>query len=74
MHTGADSLSADDLSRFQAVKGDPAWQAERELLAILMSLCVFRSKLVESTAQIVVQSDSLAALSVTVKVSSPKVC
>ena len=70
----ADSLSADDLRRCQAVKGDLAWQAEQELLAILMSLCVFRSKLVESTAQIVVQSDSLAALSVTVKLFSPKVC
>ena len=25
----ADSLSDDGLSRFRAVKGDPAWQAER---------------------------------------------
>ena len=56
----ADSLSDDELSRFRAVTGDVAWQAEWELLAILNSLHVFRSKLVESMAQVVVQSDSPA--------------
>ena len=48
----AASLSDDELSRFRAVKGDPLWQAEWGLLAILISLHVFRSQLVESTAQI----------------------
>ena len=38
-----------------------------------MSLRVFRSKLVKSRAQTVVQSDCLAALSVAVKLSSLKV-
>ena len=56
-----DSLSDDGLSRFRAVRGDPAWQAEWELLAILISLHVFHSKLVEARAQSVVQCDSLAA-------------
>ena len=53
------------------MKGDPAWQAEWELLAILISLiaCVPH----ESRAPIVVQSDGVAALSVAVKLSSPKV-
>ena len=42
------------------MNGDPAWQVEWELLAILMSLHVFRSKLV-------------AALSAAVELSSPTV-
>ena len=41
---------------------------------ILISLHVFRSKLVESRSQIVVQSDSLAAVSVCMKLSWPNVC
>ena len=60
----AESLSDDELSRFGAVEGDPAWPAGWELLAILISLHVFRMESVESRAQIVVQSDSLADLSV----------
>ena len=39
-----DSLSADDLNFFRASKGDPAvWQAEWKLLAVLISLHVFRN-------------------------------
>ena len=68
----ADSLSDDELSRFW-VEGDLAWPAGWELLAILISLHVFRRKSVESRAQIVMQSDSLADLSVAPKLSSSKV-
>ena len=60
----ADSLSDDELSRFRAVTGVPAWQ---NCLQFLISLHVFHSNLVESRAQILVQSDSLAALSAAVK-------
>ena len=44
----ADSLSDDELCRFRSVNGHPSWQAEWELLAILISLHVSHSRLVES--------------------------
>ncbi len=34
-------LSAGDLALFDAERGDPAWQAEWELLALLLSVAVW---------------------------------
>ena len=39
----ADPASDGEFGSFRAVKGDRAWQAEWELLAILISLHVFHS-------------------------------
>ena len=38
----ADGLTTWDLVRFKAHRGDPAWQAEWALLAVLFSLIAFR--------------------------------
>ena len=57
----ADALSEDDLARFGATKGDPAFQTEWELLAVVVSLAIWEKKL--SNRKIAVQSDNTATLS-----------
>ena len=70
LYTALDTLSCHELDRFNAFRGDPAWQAEWELLAILISLHAFHDKLMSVRAHVVVQSDSMAALGAAMKVSS----
>jgi hypothetical protein len=69
----ADELSELDLERFNASLGDPAFQSEWELLAVLISLRVFAPWIRGSKSQLEIQSDSSAAIGVTMKLASPSV-
>ena len=68
----ADKLTPEDLSRFDATIGDPAFQAEWELLAVLISLHVFANELCSAWGCFAVQSDSKAALGTAMKLASPR--
>ena len=68
----ADELTTQDFVRFSAVRGDPAWQAEWELLAILVSLHAFEKEVSAARFLVKVQSDSMAALGVALKLASPR--
>ena len=57
----ADVISEKDLKRCKATRGDPAFQAEWELLSILVSLHIFGKDL-EEDAGVTIESDSVAAL------------
>ena len=62
----ADGLTTWDLVRLKTRRGDPAWQAEWELLAVLFSLIVFRPFLAKQLCRIQCHTDSRSALSVSV--------
>ena len=65
----ASALTPDDLSLFAATIGDPAFQAEWELLAILTSV-VARADCLQSCLVGMIESDIWAALNATMKMAS----
>ena len=65
----ASPLTPDDLSLFAATIGDPAFQAEWELLAILTSVVAWADCL-QSCLVGMIESDSWAALNATMKMAS----
>jgi hypothetical protein len=70
----ADEIRAEDLTKFKADYGSPAWQSEWELLAILASLKVFAHMLQGGLVRVVIESDSTSALqaSMTLRAHSPQ--
>jgi hypothetical protein len=56
------ALSAEDLARFGAQVGDPAFQSEWELLAVHMALRIFGPYLNGGWMQVIVQADNTSAL------------
>ena len=67
----ADALTDDDLTIFKAKIGDPAWQSEWEILALLVSLHAFRRFLPRRTC-IAVESDNTAVLEAATTLASGK--
>ena len=67
-----DTISEEDLARFKAQRGDPAYMAEWEILAILISLKIWGHRLKASRAQLIVQVDSKAAMGAALKLASPR--
>ena len=65
----ASALTPDDLSLFAATIGDPAFQAEWELLAILTSVVAWADCL-QSCLVGMIESDIWAALNATMKMAS----
>ena len=57
----AEEWSPDDYELLKATRGDPAWQAEWELLAVLIAIDTWLARL-HSQAMCLVQTDATAAL------------
>ena len=66
----ADELSDLDVARFGAARGDPAWQTEWEMLAVLISLEVWKAKLVNS--KVAIQTDNTATMYAALHLKSGK--
>ena len=70
-----DELRDEDFSLFQSTKGDPAFQSEYELLAVLVALHVFESWIThrKQVARIMIRSDNMAVVTAAFqyKASSP---
>lgn len=69
-----DHLWQEDFQLFGSVRGDPAFQTEYEMLAVLVALRVFRGVMLQSNANLIVlRCDNTAVLSAafTYKASSP---
>ena len=67
----ADELRSEDLTRFRATIGDPAWQSEWEFLAVLISLEVFGAQLRNNKFKLQVDNTATLSAAMLLKSSSP---
>ena len=65
----ADELNESDLSLFGAVKGDPKWQSEWELYAVLVSVVVFEG--IVKDKKMALQTDNTATMRASMVLKSP---
>ena len=68
----ADDITKEDLKRYGSKEGDPAFMAEWEMLALLVSLVVWKESIKATKAQVVAQLDSKAAMGAALKLASPR--
>ena len=65
----ADELNKSDLNLFGAVRGDPAWQSEWELYAVLVSVVVFSD--IVKDKKMALQTDNTATMRASMVLKSP---
>ena len=68
----ADDITDGDLKRFGSARGDPSYMAEWEILAVLVSLKIWINYVKAAQTQLVVQTDSTAAMGAALKLASPR--
>ena len=66
----ADEVHERDLSRLRARRGEPAWQNEWEMLAVLVSIVVFEADL--AGEKFILQADNITALEAASRYKSPR--
>ena len=65
----ADELNESDLNLFGAERGDPAWQSEWELYAVLVSVVVFGDWV--KGKKVAIQTDNTATMTTSMNLKSP---
>ena len=66
----ADDLRDEDFKRFKAQRGDPAWQNEWEMLAVLASIVAFESDI--AGEKFLLQADNMTAIEAASKYKSTR--